>query len=313
MNRVLVTGAAGFIGSAATSALADLGIEVLAVDLEDRLTAISGGGEAIGATAFARQLGERGPSPLDDVDAVVHLGANADTMSLDVRSYRDDNYRLTAALLDECAARQLRCVYASSAAVYGAAGSARDGDPDGCPLNVYGWSKLAGDVRARRLIARGAPLLGLRFFNVYGPNEAHKGRMASMVHQMVERVRRDEPIRLFGASHGVEAGAQRRDFIAVDDVVAVIEWAVHRPEVCGVIDCGTGTAMSFNAVADAVIRSFGQGTVEYVPFPDELRDRYQAHTSADPRILRNAGFDRPFTTIDDGVARMVSDGRPVGP
>jgi ADP-L-glycero-D-manno-heptose 6-epimerase len=306
MSRVLVTGAAGFIGSAATAALAALGLDVVAVDRDDRVTAITGDVDVIGATEFTGRLAGGGPSPLDSIDAVIHLGANADTMSSDVRSYRDDNYRLTAVLLEACAARRLRGVYASSAAVYGAAGSAVDGNPDGRPLNLYGWSKLAADIRARRLIAHGAPLLGLRFFNVYGPNEAHKGRMASMVHQMVERVRRDAPIQLFGASHGVDAGAQRRDFIAVGDVVAVIAWAIEHPEVGGVVDCGTGTALTFNEVAGAVTRQCGRGAVEYIPFPAELRDRYQAHTLADPRALRSVGFDRPFTSIDDGVAALVS-------
>jgi len=313
MSRVLVTGAAGFIGSATTTALCALGAEVLAVDRNDRLDAIGGDVDAIGATEFTGRLATRGPSPLDDVDAVVHLGANADTMSSDLSSYREDNYRLTTTLLDECTSRRLRCIYASSAAVYGATRGAGDGAPDGRPLNVYGWSKLAADVRARRLILHGAPLLGLRFFNVYGPNEAHKGRMASMVHQMVDRVGRDEPIRLFGASHGVEAGEQRRDFIAVGDVVAVITWALEHPEPSGVIDCGTGATVTFNEVAQTIVRQLGRGSVEYMPFPDELRDRYQAHTLADPRALRAAGFDRPFTSIEAGVAELVSARSDVAP
>lgn len=305
MSRILVTGAAGFIGTTATEQLTAHGLDVIAVDRDERLRVIDNAVDVIGATEFSGRLDGSGSSPLDGVDAVVHLGANADTMSSDVGSYRDDNYRLTTALLEACTGRGIRCVYASSAAVYGAAGSAAGDDSDGRPLNLYGWSKLAADIRARRLIARGAPLLGLRCFNVYGPNEAHKGRMASMVHQMVDCVRSDAPIRLFGASHGVAAGAQRRDFIAVGDVVAVIIWAIEHPELRGVIDCGTGTSVSFNEVADAVIRQLGRGTVEYIPFPAELRDRYQAHTSADPGALRSAGFHRAFTSIDDGVAELV--------
>jgi ADP-L-glycero-D-manno-heptose 6-epimerase len=242
-------------------------------------------------------------------------------MEADGRYMMRNNYRFSLALLDYCQDNDVPLVYASSASVYGAGGDFRERRECEAPLNVYGYSKFLFDQAVRRALPeRTAPIVGLRYFNVYGPREAHKGRMASVAFHFLRQYRETGRVRLFEGSGGYAAGEQRRDFVHVDDVVAVNLWALDRPEVSGVFNVGTGEAATYNSMAAAVVnaadarrggqrRTVGElvdaGVIEYVAFPPALVGRYQSYTQADVSALRAAGYAAPFLGVDEGVARYV--------
>jgi ADP-L-glycero-D-manno-heptose 6-epimerase len=254
------------------------------------------------------------------VDAVLHQGACSDTMATDGRYVMDNNYGYSRALLDWCQEEEVPFLYASSAAVYGAGKSgfrvARECEG---PLNVYGYSKFLFDQLVRRRLAgRSAQIVGLRYFNVYGPNEQHKGRMASVAFHAFHQFKAEGRVKLFVGSGGYGDGEQRRDFIHVDDVVAVnLHFLEHR-EHSGIWNCGTGRAQTFNEVAAAVINA-ARGTratpaelaaaklIEYIPFPPQLVGKYQSFTEADMGPLREAGYAREFLTVQQGVASYAAE------
>jgi len=197
-------------------------------------------------------------------------------------------------------------VYSSSAAVYGDAEGWSETPACERPLNVYAFSKWLFDQHVRRAIAAGVPnVVGLRYFNVYGPGEQHKGSMASIVRTFALQLSDAGVVRPFGASHGLGPGEQERDFVHVDDVVDVVLWAASSPEVRGIFNCGTGTARSFNDVASLVIEHLGSGSVQYTPFPVDLVPRYQARTVADLSRLRAAGYEGAFAPLEVGVPRYL--------
>jgi len=306
--HVLLTGGGGFVGGHVHRRLLDRGDTVLVAETEDGLRRTTDAGLAaglLGAEDLRRALdGGRGDLPAG-VDAVVHLGAETDTTLEDESRYRRNNTDLSVALATVCGRRSTPLVYASSAAVYGASPHCREVPQDEAPLNAYGQSKLDVDVEVRPLVAQGAPVVGLRFFNVYGPGESHKGRMSSMVTQLADQLRRDGTGRLFGASHGVGPGEQQRDFVHVDDVADMVVWFLDRTELAGIYNCGTGEPRTFNDLAAAVVDQVG-GTVEYVPFPDALVAHYQARTAADLDQLRSTGYPGRFRTLEEGVAQTLS-------
>ena len=327
--RVVVTGAAGFIGSNLVAGLNARGIDnIIAVDdLRDgdkfRNLADLSIADYVDAqdfyTAFA--AGRYGA-----VEAVFHEGACSDTMETDGRFMMANNHTLSCRLYEACAAQGTRLLYASSAATYGASTVFAEEPANEAPLNVYGYSKLLFDQWMRRATGRDfahAPVqvAGFRYFNVYGPREQHKGRMASVAFHQVGQWRRERCVQLFGEYGGYAAGEQMRDFVFVDDVVAVNLWFFDHPSAHGLFNLGSGRAQAFNDVALAVVNGMrlgdggaaldlpgavAQGFIRYVPFPDALRGKYQCHTQADLARLRAAGCPHAFADVATGVSRYVS-------
>jgi ADP-L-glycero-D-manno-heptose 6-epimerase len=322
---IVVTGAAGFIGSNLVRALNARGHDdIIAVDNlsqgdKFRNLADCDIADYLDQDEFLLRLAEGEFE--DDIEAVLHHGACSDTLESDGRYMMRNNYRYSATLLDHCQDNDVPLLYASSASVYGAGSVFREEREHEQPLNVYGYSKFQFDQRVRRVLPeRTAQVVGLRYFNVYGPREAHKGRMASVVHHFTQQYRTEGRVRLFEGSGGYGAGEQRRDFVSVEDVVGVnLHFLEHR-ERSGIFNCGTGRASSFNEVAAAVINAcrgaqggqplgvqalVAEGAITYVPFPADLVGKYQSFTQADLARLRGAGYDAPMLGIDEGVRRYV--------
>lgn len=320
----VVTGAAGFIGSRLVAALNRAGItKILAVDnLENADKVPNLAGCEIEDYLDKREFLARLEAGQFDgaVEAVLHQGACSDTMATDGRYVMDNNYRYSRALLDWCQEEEVALLYASSASVYGA-GAAGFREQRACeaPLNVYGYSKFLFDQHVRRTLpGRAAQIVGLRYFNVYGPNEAHKGRMASVALHAWQQLAAEGKVKLFVGSGGYGDGEQRRDFVHVDDVVKVnLHFLEHRGR-SGIFNCGTGRAQTFNELAAAVINAArgtrasaaelaAQKLIEYVPFPPRLAARYQSFTEADLAQLRAAGYDGEFMDVAQGVAAYVKE------
>ena len=322
--KIVVTGAAGMIGSNIVHGLNALGHDdVIAVD---DLTDGPKYRNLLGArisdyfdktefyTRFAR--GDFGK-----VDAVLHQGACSDTMEHNGRFMLDTNYRCSKDLLDACQIQGTRLLYASSAATYGGSDTFREEPAFEQPLNVYGYSKLLFDNVVRRMLpAATTQVAGFRYFNVYGPREQHKGRMASVAFHNFNQFREAGKVKLFGEYGGYGAGGQTRDFISVDDVVAVNLWFLQNPGKSGIFNLGTGRAQPFNDVAVAVVNASRAakdeaalplaelvklGLIEYIPFPDALVGKYQCYTQADMTRLRAVGCDHRFADVATGVARYV--------
>ncbi|MBL8837841.1 MAG: ADP-glyceromanno-heptose 6-epimerase [Alphaproteobacteria bacterium] len=316
---IVVTGGAGFIGSNLVAALETRGRDDVAIC--DRL----------GTGAKWKNIAKRGPADIvaperlfdflgaygREVEAIVHLGAISTTTETDVDLILSENFRLSMALWSWCARQGKRLIYASSAATYGDGSAGFDDDASAQalaklrPLNPYGWSKHIFDRRVTALQGTDAPrprqFVGLKFFNVYGPNEYHKGAQRSVAHQLWERARAGEPARLFRSHNPAFAdGAQLRDFIWVDDCVDVMLWFLDNPERSGLYNVGTGKARSFLDLARATYMAAGRNAaVEFVDVPAALRAQYQYFTEARMERLRAAGYARPFTSLEDGVTQYV--------
>jgi len=321
MTYYIVTGAAGFIGSRLVAALNRRGIsEIIAVDdLEraDKFRNLVGCeiADYLDKADFLSRLGDFEGA----VEAILHQGACSDTMETDGRYMMENNYRYSMELLEWCQEEQVPLVYASSAAVYGGGSEFREERRFERPLNIYGYSKFLFDQYVRRVLPEAnGQIVGLRYFNVYGPNEAHKGRMASVAFHAFNQFRAEGKVKLFVGSDGYANGEQRRDFVHVDDCVAVNLWMLERRDVSGIFNCGSGRAQTFNDVAAAVINALrgtratpqelsAQKLIEYVPFPPQLVGKYQSYTQADLSRLRAAGLPGEFMTVEEGVASYVKD------
>ena len=240
-------------------------------------------------------------------ETIFHQGACAVTTEWDGRYMLDNNYRYSVRLYEYCAANEVPLIYASSAAVYGASKVFKEDDRAAeRPLNVYGYSKLLFDQYVRRHARRArAQVVGLRYFNVYGPGEAHKGSMASVAFHLQRQVAEHGEARLFEGSGGYSAGEQRRDFVYVGDVASVNLWLLEHPDVSGIFNVGTGASASFNDVARAIIAGMHKGAIRYIPFPPELAASYQSFTQADISALRAAGYTAPFEDVRAGIASYL--------
>ncbi|MBR0558847.1 ADP-glyceromanno-heptose 6-epimerase [Neokomagataea anthophila] len=325
-SRIVVTGAAGFIGSNLVKGLNQRGYtDIIAVDnLKNaqkfhNLTDLSIS-DYVDKSAFydAFSRGHYG-----DVHAIFHEGACSDTMEHNGQYMLANNYSTSKALLDRCAVTGTRLFYASSAATYGGSSSFCEEKEFEKPLNVYGYSKLLFDQVVRQALPRmRSQVAGFRYFNVYGPREQHKGRMASVAFHNFNQFMADGQVKLFGDYDGYGAGQQVRDFISVDDVVAVNLWFFDHPEQSGVFNLGTGKAQPFNDVAHAVVNAVrthqgeealsleamvADGILKYIPFPDALRGKYQCFTQADLTRLRATGCDHVFADVGTGVTRYVRE------
>jgi ADP-L-glycero-D-manno-heptose 6-epimerase len=306
----IVTGGAGFIGANLVKALNDRGEDdILVVDdltdgLKFRNLVDCSFVDYFDREDFRDRI--RAGEDFGPIAAIFHQGACTDTIERDGRYMLDANYETSKELFSWSQVRKIPFVYASSAAVYGSATDFREGGDGERPLNVYGWSKLLFDQwLTRRWSELSAPVVGLRYFNVYGPREAHKGRMASVVHHFSRQVRETGKVRLFGGSHGYADGEHRRDFVFVEDVVGANLWAANGAGVSGIYNIGTGASRSFNEIAQAVIDWHGRGTIEYIPMPDDLKPAYQAFTEAELTRLRGAGYIEAFAPIEEGVRRTL--------
>lgn len=326
--KIVVTGAAGFIGSNLIKGLNARGIDdIIAVDdltqgdkfrnLADLSIA-----DYIDAGDF---YGRFADGAFGHVEAVFHEGACSDTMELDGKYMMANNYTLSCDLFHACLTQNTRLLYASSAATYGGSDSFRELPEFEKPLNVYGYSKLLFDQHMRRQLGvrfenAKTQVAGFRYFNVYGPREQHKGRMASVAFHQFNQFQADGKVKLFGDYGGYGAGGQMRDFVFIDDVVAVNLWFFDHPEKSGIFNLGTGRAQPFNDVAVAVVNTMRKiqnaeplslenmvrgGMIDYISFPDALVGKYQSYTQADLSALRSAGCQHDFSDVQSGVSAYM--------
>ncbi|AAZ96916.1 ADP-L-glycero-D-manno-heptose-6-epimerase [Thiobacillus denitrificans ATCC 25259] len=321
----VVTGAAGFIGANIVKALNERGeTNIIAVDnltKADKFKNLTDCeiADYLDKTEFLSVVEE---GVLDgSVAAIFHEGACSDTMETDGRYMMDNNYRYSGALLKFCQDEGAQFLYASSASVYGSGRVFSESRECESPLNVYGYSKFLFDQSVRRLWAeRTAQIAGFRYFNVYGPREQHKGRMASVAFHFFNQYRAEGRVKLFEGCDGYPNGEQRRDFVSVEDVVRVNMWFLDHPEVSGIFNVGTGRCQSFNDVAVATVNACraaegqdaltldemqAQGLIGYVAFPEALKGKYQSYTEADTAALRRAGYDGSFYSVEEGTARYI--------
>ncbi|ABA87287.1 ADP-L-glycero-D-mannoheptose 6-epimerase [Syntrophotalea carbinolica DSM 2380] len=308
---LIVTGGAGFIGSNIVQALNARGREdILVVDDLTDGTKFANIADAricdyLDKDEFLRRIAS-GDSFGDRIEAIIHQGACSTTTEWDGRYMMENNYAYSKTLLHYCLERRIPFLYASSAATYGGGQVFCEEPQYERPLNVYGYSKALFDQYVRRVLPTAdSQVAGFRYFNVYGPREQHKGSMASVAFHLRNQLLKDGSVNLFEGCDGYGDGEQRRDFIYVGDVVDVNLWFLDHPEVSGIYNVGTGRSQTFNDVAHAVLKAHEGGELQYVPFPEHLKGRYQSFTEADLTRLRGAGFDGSFLTVEEGVARYM--------
>ena len=323
---IVVTGAAGFIGSNVVKALNERGQKnIIAVD---NLTKADKFRNLVDCDIVdyvdKHDFIERIQAGHYDgeIDAILHQGACSDTMETDGRYMMENNYRYSLILLDWCQDQDVQFTYASSAATYGGSSTFREERECEGPLNVYGYSKFLFDQVVRQRLAKNpsSQIVGFRYFNVYGPRETHKARMASVAFHNFNQFRAEGKVKLFEGSHGYPDGGQQRDFVYVGDVAAVNLYFLDHPEKSGIFNLGSGRAQSFNDVAVAAVNGCrkakseapltldelrAQGLLEYIAFPEALKGKYQAFTQADLTKLRAAGYTEPMATVEEGVARYM--------
>ena len=319
---ILVTGAAGFIGSNLVKALNLRGnTDILAVDNLERADKFRNLVDCEIADYLDKRDLPAALSSLTGVRAIFHQGACSDTMESDGRYMMENNYRFTLDLLEQAQRWRVPFIYASSAAVYGGSTRFVEQREVEAPLNVYGYSKfLVDQIVRRRFAGFHSQVVGLRYFNVYGPRESHKARMASVAFHNFNRFRAQGCVELFGGWDGWGPGGQTRDFIHVDDVVAANLHFLDHPEQSGIFNIGTGRAQPFNDVASSVVNTLRelrgesplslealieQGLLRYIDFPEALKGKYQSYTQADVTLLRGSGFSAPMLTVQEGVSRYV--------
>ncbi len=322
---IIVTGAAGFIGSNIVKALNKRGIsDIVAVDNLTKADKFKNLvdceiAEYVDKKDFLEvvESGELG----GDIKAVLHQGACSDTMETDGRYMMDNNYRYSLSLLEWCQEEAVPFIYASSASVYGGGKIFTEARECEAPLNVYGYSKFLFDQAVRpRLADASAQIAGFRYFNVYGPRESHKGRMASVAFHFFNQYHANGKIKLFEGNDGYANGEQRRDFVSIEDVVKVNLHFLDNENISGIFNLGTGHSQTFNDVAVASLNACrmldgksalsleqmkAEALIEYTAFPDALKGKYQSFTEADLTNLRSIGYSDAFLTVEEGVARYI--------
>lgn len=305
---IVLTGAAGFIGSNVLKAMNDAGRDDILI--VDDLTDGTKYRNLLGCKFhdyqhhqdFLTQLANNVPFS-ESITAIVHLGACSVTTEWDGRYMMKNNFSYSKVLLHYCADKKIPFIYASSAAVYGGNEDFRESDSIQRPLNVYGFSKWAFDQYVSQILSEiRSQVVGLRFFNVYGPHEEHKDSMASVMYHFTEQLRSKGEVCLFEGSGGYGDGEQRRDFIHVDDICKTSLWFLDNSNVSGIYNLGTGQSRSFNDVARCLIDAHGNGKIKYIPFPENLLNSYQSFTEADITALREAGYESEFISLEDGVS-----------
>jgi ADP-L-glycero-D-manno-heptose 6-epimerase len=321
-KRQVVTGAAGFIGSNIIQGLNARGIiDIIAVDdltQGDKFLNLADLqiSDYVDAADFYDQFSQ---GHYGKVDAVFHEGACSDTMESNGQYMMRNNFAVSCQLWDACQAQSVRLLYASSAAVYGGSDTFIEAPQHERPLNVYGYSKLLFDQWVRRktvLFTQATQVVGFRYFNVYGPREQHKGKMASVAYHQFNQFKADGAVKLFGANDGYAPGMQKRDFVYIDDVVAVNLWFYDHPEQSGIFNLGTGKAQPFNDVAMAVVQNMTEhratlaeivanDVIRYIPFPPALIGKYQSYTQANITALRTAGCQHVFADVQTGVTQYL--------
>ena len=308
---IIVTGGAGFIGSNIVRALNARGVKDILVvdDLEDGRKTLNLSDcdliDYLDKDDFLARI-KSGDHFAADVRGVLHQGACTDTTEWDGQLMMQTNFEYSKHLLHYCSDFQIPLVYASSASVYGAGTEFSIERRCEKPINAYAFSKLVFDQYLRHVqMNLRSSVVGLRYFNVYGPGEAHKGGMASVIYHFHQQLLDGDEVLLFEGSGGYSDGEQRRDFIHVDDIAAVNLWMLDHSECSGIFNLGTGLSRSFNDVANAVIRWHGHGKIRYIPFPESLTDSYQSFTEADMSGLRESGYSAEFLSIEDGVHRYL--------
>jgi ADP-L-glycero-D-manno-heptose 6-epimerase len=307
----IVTGGAGFIGSNVVQALTERGCDDVVVvdDLTDGHKFVNISDLNIADYLDKDDFIDRLSADMKfakDITAILHLGACSETTEWDGRFMMQNNYSYSQKLLHHCLQHKAQFIYASSAAVYGGAKEFVEDPLFENPLNVYGYSKIQFDRYVRRVAAgTESQVVGLRYFNVYGPREQHKGSMASVAFHFNNQIREEGVANLFSGTDGYKDGEQLRDFVYIDDISNVNLWFLDNPTVSGIFNAGTGRAQSFNDVANAVIKWHGKGKIRYVPFPDHLKGAYQSFTQANLTQLRKSGCDVEFRTVEDGVKHYL--------
>ncbi|MCX7120941.1 MAG: ADP-glyceromanno-heptose 6-epimerase [Gammaproteobacteria bacterium] len=306
---IVVTGAAGFIGSNIIKGLNDIGItDILAVDdLTDgkkyRNLAVVQYRDYMDHQDFLKKI-IREDAFDSDITAIFHQGACSDTTEWNGQFMMRNNYDYSKSVLHYCLRKRISFIYASSAAVYGGKTIFDDRDAHQLPLNVYGYSKWRFDQYVAPLLKTAqSQIVGFRYFNVYGPHEDHKGKMASVAFHLMNQLENTGTVKLFSSYGGYGDGAHERDFVFVDDVVKLNLWFFKHPDKKGIFNCGTGEARSFNSIAKEIIRLKGSGQCEYIPFPDSLKGAYQCFTQADLTHLRESGFQDVFTPLEKGLEK----------
>lgn len=306
---IIVTGGAGFIGSNIVKTLNQQGrTDILIVD---DLKCGTNYKNLVGLQyidyrhkdVFLQDI-EEGAFDGTDIDVVFHEGACSDTMEYDCNFMMETNYEYSKSVLHFCLDHRIPFLYASSASTYGSGKNGFcEGDECEDALNPYAFSKLTFDRYVRQVLPEAkSQVVGLKYFNVYGPQEHHKGKMASIVYQLYNQVKSNGQVKLFKGIDGYADGGQKRDFVYVKDVVKVNLWFWQQQGPSGIYNCGTGKAHTFNETAQAVIGYMGKGHIEYVEFPEVLRGKYQNYTEADLTNLLAAGYDRGFYKLEDAVA-----------
>ncbi len=322
---IIVTGGAGFIGSNLVHELNRAGErDILVVDNLAPAPNLSGPkffnlagaqyADYMDKAEFRAAL-NAGDFETEPIRAILHQGACSNTLEDDGRYMMDNNFTYSKELLHFALDRRIPMVYASTAAIYGASANFTEQPENERPLNVYGYSKLVFDNYVRRLIPEmESTVVGLRYFNVYGPREQHKGRMASVLHHFTRQLKDTGTIRMFQGSGGYADGEQRRDFVFVKDLARInmffaglLPGSGSSEPVQAVVNAGTGRARTFNAVAQSLMQVHGPGRIEYIPFPGDLKNRYQHYTQADVSGLRAAGYSAPFTALEDGVQQTFAE------
>lgn len=306
---IIVTGGAGFIGSNIVKELNRRGEENILVvdDLKDGQNYKNLRGlkfsDYVHKDDFLEDITDEVYDGFD-IDAIFHEGACSDTMEYDVNYMMKTNYEYSKSLLDFCLAHRVPFFYASSASTYGGGENGfTEGDECEDALNPYAFSKLLFDRYVRTVIDDAqSQVVGLRYFNVYGPQEHHKGKMASIFYQLYNQIKETGKAKLFRGYDGYGDGEQKRDFVYVGDVVKVNLWFYEHGGPSGIYNCGTGTAHTYNEAAKAVIKAVGHGEIEYRDFPEVLKGKYQSYTCADTKNLFASGYDLGFTDMDKAVA-----------